>query len=1133
MLTTINFKNFDAAKVPLTGSNLIEASAGTGKTYSIAILLLRLLLDKKIAVKEILMVTFTKAAVAELEERIRFFIRTAYQLSKNEPIDEPAISLIVAEAINKNGPAEVVQLLRDAIIFLDETSVLTIHSFCQQTLNEFAFETNQLFGASLLQDTSLIIEGAVNKFWRKYITSIPTELLELIKDNLTRENIIRIVKTHLDGKRYNAYDPLQENNLTPGYYTEIQIEIEQLAAQYELHKSILLQTIIDNKEVLKTTCLTNQYAKKSLLPLVDSPDEFLNYLVGKRESGYIIKLFGDLLAGWDECEAIYKQKINSIEKLIDTIYYAAITEVGANVKKYKLQNNQVSFDDLIANLHTAIVKKENPALIAALQNKYKAVFIDEFQDTDRQQYEIFKKAFGSNTVVFYIGDPKQSIYAWRKADIATYFKAYEDVENRYSMNENYRSAEAYIKAMNIFFKPTEDFDTFHFPAAEQSIQYIPVNSPANNTKGKLLLLNKECTPISINHQRNKPAIEYAVAAQVIDLLTNKDYKISKNGIDRNIQPSDIGILVRKNKEGNQIKKMLAKFGLPAITIGDAKVLESAEAINILYILEAIMDISKSNINRALLASFTGFNTQQILLLKEETTIELFKKYKINWDTDGIYNALMNFMTDFGVQQIVLQNNFENGERTITNIYQLIELLYKIQTTKKLSPPELISWLKRSIEKNDVQGDEYEQRIENDEACIKIVTVHKSKGLEYNIILLPFLDIVEMKNDDFCSYRTEEGDYKTIKKNQLTTDQLLIFRQQTEQENRRILYVALTRAVYKCYLFKSDDAKAKNSTLSFFTNAISPTNMLLIDQISGEEIPPGFYYKPAVVKKNDSVVNKVNFTLLQQNWQRLSYTMLAAELEKPVKKYTGIVEDAYDQFIFGQLAKGSQTGNLLHFILETLHFTNNEKWAAVIDAGIKRFAPMQKEAYEIPLQQMLEHVLNAPIEVGGINFNLAAVSFDKRIHEFEFDFPAKTFQSADLQFLSDKNIFINVKERYNLEGIMNGKIDMLFECKGKYFILDWKSTYLGDSLTAYAPAALNEAMNDNNYHLQYFIYTLATKKYLESRLPHFDYERDFGGVIYLFLRGMRSNLNTGIFTCKPRLEQVQQLENILMQNVEVL
>ena len=218
--------------------------------------------------------------------------------------------------------------------------------------------------------------------------------------------------------------------------------------------------------------------------------------------------------------------------------------------------------------------------------------------------------------------------------------------------------------------------------------------------------------------------------------------------------------------------------------------------------------------------------------------------------------------------------------------------------------------------------------------------------------------------------------------------------------------------------------------------------------------------------------------------------------------------------------------MLHYIFENIHFTNNERWSSVIDNAIKQFAPSNKALYATMLQEMLTEVLEASIKVGDTYFNLKQVDYDKRIHEFEFDFPLDVFQSADLLKLSDEHTSIKVKERYDLEGIMNGKIDMLFECEGKYFVLDWKSTFLGDTLEQYAPSALNEAMSENNYHLQYLIYTLATKKYLESRMPDFDYERDFGGVLYLFIRGMRKGTASGVFNCKPSLTQINSLDAIL-------
>ena len=153
----------------------------------------------------------------------------------------------------------------------------------------------------------------------------------------------------------------------------------------------------------------------------------------------------------NDCEKVKDEIKTEIQKCLDHIYCVAITEISAGISKYKLYNNQLSFDDLIANLNKALTKQENPRLEQALQQKYKAVFIDEFQDTDRQQYEIFNKAFSKNTDLFYIGDPKQSIYAWRKADIFTYFKAREDVDHLYGMNINFRSTEKYIEDEYLLF----------------------------------------------------------------------------------------------------------------------------------------------------------------------------------------------------------------------------------------------------------------------------------------------------------------------------------------------------------------------------------------------------------------------------------------------------------------------------------------------------------------------------------------------------------------------------------------------------------------------------------------------------------------------------------------------------------
>lgn len=1116
---------FDAKDVQLDGSNLIEASAGTGKTYSIAILVLRLILEKHLSIKDILMVTFTKAAVAELEERIRLFVRSAYKVSVGEEVSDPAIARLVNDAMVNSTQAEIVRSeLRQALLLLDETSVMTIHSFCQQALTEFAFETRQVFGAETIDDTSAIIAEEINKFWRKEITCLPVELLTILRNaGLTQKAVTCVVKEHINGKKYFGYDPLKHySNCTEDHDAWIK-ELNELRNTDNELRECLIRQVGENLDQMRTDAQQNTNGRKHLLPLMKDAETTLKLLRSKRDSQYVIKLFPDVIEELSKCDAQEDELKRAIKKIIDHLYCIAITQVSEGIKKHKLQNNVLSFDDMIVNLHQSLVVRDNPALIRGMRKKYKAVFVDEFQDTDRLQYEIFQKAFGTETILFYIGDPKQSIYAWRKADIFTYFKARTDVNNLYSMNHNYRSSILMIEAMNRFFSFD---DAFYFEESGDSIKYMNVETPSPNTKGDLQLDGENVSPINLTFHGNKADILEAVTDQVVELFSS-GYTIKKQGVERKIRPSDIGILVRSNKEAQNIKHALARYSIPAVTIGDERILRSAEATQLLYLLQAMEEVSPENINRALLSSFTGFDVDDILMLDEEQVIEVFKRYKLRWDEDGIYTAMMEFVADFNVRKVLLQTNTENGERIITNLFQLIELVHKVQTHKVLSPLELISWLKRGIDGMDTEGDEYEQRVESDEDSIKIVTIHKSKGLEYNIVFAPFLDLLtEQKNVTICSYRDPEtGEYISGEKKSFSPQQLEWVRVQNEQENRRLIYVAITRAVYKCFIYHN--TYRKQTSLTPFINNLSGSDPLLINSLFPATVPPGYRYTVYSGTTGSNQLVASNFSLLENNWRRVSYSALSAKHDFVIKNRIGIFNDTYGEFVFRTLSMGVNTGNMLHFIFENLHFADQTKWGYVIDQAVKKYAPLQQEQYTAMLHMLIDHVLNVEIHVGEETVLLSRLSNEQRIHEFEFDFTLPEFNVVDLLQLSAIGTMVSVRPFPELQGIMNGKIDLFFEYGGKYYVLDWKSNFLGDSIRDYAEEGLKEAMNENNYHLQYLIYTVAIRKYLESRLgPAFDFNRDFGGVIYLFVRGVRKGMREGIFTATPSKEMIDRVNEIL-------
>ncbi len=1121
---------FNPSTVLLESSNLIEASAGTGKTYSIAILTLRLVLEKKIPIQQILMVTFTKAAVAELETRIRQFMRNALKASEGLSINDETISGIVQSSIQNEavGLKETQRLLKEAVLFLDETAILTIHSFCQRVLTEFAFETSQVFGAEILTDTKSIINDRVNAFWRKYITTLDVSLLrELIGAGISRNNLVRLMDNALGGKAFTPNEPLPDNFLSADYQADRYAVISEMESRIAALTQAILNYISANSISIRQATEKNSYTSKNMQHLLDDPTALLAAIIANMDKVNVKKVYPEILLDYEKIPPIETEKAVVLTAIIHQIYKLAIQIIVAETDRYKEQNNQLSFDDMIVKLHRAVVIDNNEFLINSLKIKYKAAFIDEFQDTDKLQYEIFDRLFSNDAVLFYIGDPKQSIYAWRKADIFTYFKAGEAVANLFGMNTNYRSSSNFIDAMNQFFVPEEGFDTFCFSAEAGEVDYTKVEPPPATSKGELFKDKVPDVPITLYKNPNNGSILQTVVAQIVQLLDSEHYTIEEKGAYRKIRPSDIGILVRIHDQAADLKQLLSRLGIPAVTIDDTKLFQSNEAVNMQYLLAAVIDINASNINRALLSSFTGFTVATILAMDDELALSRFKNYQHLWETEGVYVMLSRFIADYKVKQELLKETVENGERIITNTLQLMEVLHKVQTQKQFSPLELTNWLKRGIEGMEVEGDEFEQRVESDEEAVKIVTIHKSKGLEYNIVFAPFLDLLSEPGNGFVTFRdAATGDYLFADKSLLNAEQVATTKLQLEQENRRLIYVAITRAVYKCYINKNTFSKFSVSSLAAFTYALEGNKPALIAFETSPELAPDYRYKKSVAQIKPAYLVANYFQLTEINWRKLSYTFLDVAHQSTFKSNTAKTLDTYDEFIFNQLKRGANTGNLLHHIFERIDFADSQRWQQVIESALKRFISNPPTEYVFQLTTLLDHVTEATIPVAGMSFKLKDLKWDKKLNELEFDFNVAVFNPDEVSLLSTPEMPIQIRYAKELEGIMNGKIDLFFEHAGKYFILDWKSNFLGDRPADYSKANTLAAMTESNYHLQYLVYTLAVKKYCQLRVPGFDYDTHFGGVIYLFVRGVRKDKEQGIFTYKPPRKLIDALDGML-------
>ncbi len=1082
-------KPFDSLTVPLEGSNLIEASAGTGKTYSIAILALRLILEEGLSLPQMLMVTFTNAAVAELEVRIRLFVRRAYGYAcrGREGIDD-TIKEVVDRALECYGKELVQERLTRAVRSLDETHIMTIHGFCQEVLQKFAFETEQAFQTEVLTDQSLLIERVVNRFWREKVTVLDKTSLDFLFSGkrgyvFGRETLHGFIKNVLDGKKLKltALEQLPSEN-KESFIAQKNKEVEDAYADFVEHvKNIFSQL--------------PQKAKGNgpALRMVDR-----------------CNVPADFIEGF---EARYRGKIQFVETCFPKTYelYDTYIKLETKLQEYRLalieellldlqervveetalvksRKNVVGFDDLIEKVWLAVDKNK---VNSVLQEEYKAVFIDEFQDTDKKQYEIFNRVFTA-TPVFYIGDPKQSIFAWRKADLNTYKLARSQVKHVYTMNQNFRSTPQVVKALNGFFSVDDAFK-------DEGIRYIPVESAWNRRE---MRENKEAVvPLTVCVCKKVGERADYACNRIVDLLSDSRFMLphGKDGW-RRIKPSDIGVIVRLNKEGRAIKHELAKRNIPAVTIDDTLLWDSEEALQIYYVLLAILSPNRKSLSRALLNPYFGYDTNAILTMDEDTELERFRELGEIWKEQGIYNALSLFLRMYKVRDFCSVEDHLLGQRTITNYLHIMELLHQAQIRKELSAEELVAWMAREMGggghgDGSVSG-EYEQRIESDEDAVKITTIHKCKGLSYGIVFAPFLDFEWFSKPEwFLDFRWKEDYMISFGK---PKDLVEIAKEQQEQENRRLLYVALTRAVFKCYACRA--VSKKNSTLKPFVDHLGDGVPGLTDIWEYEPEPVRRWRKE---DKEDFAPtqkfagrNPFEVPAMSAPWFVDSFSSLVKKLLPPPQEELAVAPDfgvaavvdsamdgAYNAFIFDRLPKGIKTGLFVHTLFENIDFTQPEGWPKAIDMAFRMYPRMLEEEDKEHVLSLLTHVLSTELP-GGVVLN--CIKPQDKITEMAFFY------------------------EQNKRSLMTGLVDLFFRYNEKYYILDWKSNFLGNTLQGYDWQAVDRAVRENHYNLQYRIYARAALLYLQQKKEGFDPSRHFGGIFYLFVRGMRHGKTTGIY-----------------------
>ena len=816
------------------------------------------------------------------------------------------------------------------------------------------------------------------------------------------------------------------------------------------------------------------------------------------------------------------------------------------LRRRKTDRRVQSFDDMLTRLDEALGGERGKELRKTLRERFTVALVDEFQDTDPVQYSIFSQIYGgSDRSVFFIGDPKQAIYGFRGADVFTYLEAAKVANRRYTLRRNWRSEAKLVDGVSTIFSRRDD------PFVIESIDLSPVTASGKADAEPLTMGGRRNQPLRfwIASTEDKARVEEAVAAEIASFLAGE----TKIGA-RKIEPRDIAVLVNNNTQPVGVQRALADYRIPSVVYSAASVLQSGEASELLRMLLAVAQPThEKRVRSALATEVFGLNASVLGNLSSdeaewETTLNRFADYHLLWRDQGFVQMIRALLIGEKVRSRLLR--WHDGERRLTNVLHLIELLHAACLENRLGIDGLIKWLARQISLGGELKDEHELRLESDEDAVRIVTIHKSKGLEYDITFSPFVRKEPWSGSkEFLKFH--EDDQLMLDLEELPEHKKIRSREELAEIVRQ-LYVGLTRAKHRSYLIWQERKTKSKSALAWLFSKEASADAFLekkgesntssnvraafaeSDAISIEDLPEiGEKVFAPTSALRTSLAARIFDKEIDRSWRISSFSsLISGRTEEPeTPDYDRLepgVEIAEEPVLPTQgihaFPGGMRAGTCLHLILEELDFADLSQLRLLVARKLDDF---HFENFDEVVCDTLEKTLRVPLGEDG--FTLSQISRASRLSELEFTFPItalttmrlrKVFQVEELPLAIDRLQFTPAN------GFMKGFIDLVFEREGRFYFVDWKSNWLGIDSASYAPKNIATEMARNFYNLQLSIYAVALHRYLQRRLRGYEYKKHFGGAFYIFLRGIDPGKpDNGIFFTPPPREFVEQLDKV--------
>ncbi len=1187
---------FELLTDPLApGVAVIEASAGTGKTFALAGLVLRLLLEPDGAapppgIDQLLVVTYTNAATDELRERIRARLRSAADALEQGAADD-ALELSLLERFA--GAAERTQArqrLQDALTLFDQAAIFTIHGFCQRVLRDRAFETDSLFDAELAADDSDRLREVAFGFIRQQLSAA--------EPGLVASGLAQLLTPELLLATARAVQPHTEFTVSPepGESTADRLVAARTALLefWRTHRAEVGALFGGGRA---NPTFKADFNKDSFVAEVEALRERLER--GESWTADTAKLLDALSLAEAHAAVLAKPKqapnfafFEAVQAVLDArqslgreLQARFALELHARLATAQQLAKTQSFDELLRRTDAALAGGSGPELVATLRRTYRAALIDEFQDTDPLQWRIFDRLFtdsGAGHRLRLIGDPKQAIYGFRGADVATYLAAREAVPPgaRTTLGTNWRSEAKLVAAVNHL------FGTHPRPFANPRIEFAPVaaagqaeahalRDPAATAPLQLWLLGQGDDDKTVAKEPAGELARAAIVAEIERLLG--DPNVTLGGA--RVRPRDIAILVPVNRDARQLQDALRQRGIPSVLQAAESVFASDEVATVESLLDALESPhSPSLLLRLLATPALGFMLADFARLDTDADFaaqvaEAFARHVQNWQRRGFAAAFRGWLEGEGVRARLMAR--PDGERRLTNLLHLGELLHAAEQAGHTGTA-LSRWLADQKSADAQAADVTEMRLESDASAVRLVTIHKSKGLEYPIVFCAFLwrGVEPSKNrerDPLVIRRATGGPLVDLAGYRDSTHREA-YAADMLQEHLRLLYVALTRARNRCYLLTGPISGLESSALGWLLHARSPAAEvpdLAALRTRLQELPLSAMREElqAIADQSGGTIALAD-TLPDLAPQGGGWAEASATLAGPrefhrggfdrwaIQSYSGLIAGAADEAPdhdavelaaepaeaeefdeFARLPRGKTLGTCLHEVFEQIDFTAaRDAWTPLVESSLRRHQ-LPVELWREPTLRLLERVTTAPLAAAGDTFRLRDIPPAQRINELEFFLPLRGFNVSSLQQAFVRHaVDVPVADWPTRvadlgfeasDGFLHGYVDAIVEHAGRYYLLDWKTNWLGPTAAAYTPATVNRAMRGGFYVLQYHLYAVALRRYLRLRRPEADFGAAWGGVFYAFLRGIDpAQPGQGWFFHRPGDALLDELERAL-------